>query len=119
MIRGRLELLWDGLAHFEPVANGFVIWEAIENLTTQDNSTGSRALATTPPKGYGYITLFKPVNRTNILRTLSYNPRVQDLLDINPDYRLHTNGFLMETEENVCEITFCYTGTDIWTAIVV
>jgi hypothetical protein len=92
-----LEIIGDGLAHFEPDPHGVLVWEIVDYLISQFDLIRSRTLSKVsfkPPEGYSYIELFNPLNHNDILQTLGSNPCLQDILNINSDYHSNIKGFL-------------------------
>ena len=67
--RGKLELIGDGLANYEPDVSGDLVWEIVEKLIILDLIGGWNLvkISSKPPKGYGYIELFNPPNYNDIL----------------------------------------------------
>jgi len=118
--RGKFKIIGDGLAHFEPDQNGALVWEMLEKLMMRFDLIGDqthRRVSDRPPEGYGYITLFNPSNRNDILTTLSSSPRLQEILNINSDYRLELKGFLIETGENTCKVVLGDVEMNVWEVI--
>ena len=50
---------------------------------------------------------------------LGYCPHLQDLMLINPEYRLHTKGILWDTGENTCKVVLYWAEntSQIWEEI--
>ena len=118
--RGKLELIGDGLAHYEPNLSGDLVWEIVEKLTIPLDLIGGRNLvkiSSKPPKGYGYIELFNPLNRNDILQILGSNPHLQDLISINSDYRLDLKGFLWNVGDNNYRIIVSEVQESLWEEI--
>jgi hypothetical protein len=119
-IRGRLDLIGDGLAHFEPDPHGFLVWEVLDNMMTRFDLIGGRNLSKVsnkPPEGYGYIEIFNPSNCNDILKILGSNPCLQEILNTNLDSRLDLKGFLCATGDNSCKIVLGIGKEDIWSVI--
>ena len=75
--RGKLEILGDGIAHFEPDRSEGLVWVIVEDLMSQFDLIGSREfsrISFMPPEGYFYLELFVPERHNKILRTLGPNP---------------------------------------------
>ena len=49
LARGKLELIGDGLAHYEPDVSGDLVWEIVEKLTIPLDLIGGRNLVKIPP----------------------------------------------------------------------
>ena len=98
--KGIFKLIGNNLAHYESKVDGDPVWEIVDKLTLPLHLIGSKELvrvSTKPPQGYSYIEIFQPLQRTHVMTMLGYCPRLQDLMLINPEYRLHTKGMLLAT----------------------
>src|ERR1700683_271337 len=70
-VKGKLELIGDSLAHFEPDTSEGLVWEAVEDMVSQFDLIGSRQLCMVsfmPPEGYSYLELFIPERQNVVLR---------------------------------------------------
>ena len=88
--KGMLNIIADGVAHFEPDKNGGLVWEIMDNMMSQFDLIGSRQLkilSFTPPEGYSYLELFVSDRRNEILQNLGPNPLLQTVVNINLNYR--------------------------------
>ena len=121
MARGKLELIGDGMAHYESDITGELVWEIVEKLTLPLDLIGGRNLvkvSSKPPQGYSYIQLFDPLYHNDILQFLCSNPTIQDLFSINTNYHLDLRGFLWNLGDNDCRIVICEMMTkSIWEEI--
>ena len=115
-----MDLIGDGLAHFEPDIHGFLVWDVLDNMMTRFDLIGGRNLSKVsnePPEGYGYIKLFDPSNCNDILKKLGSNPRLQEILNTNLDSHLDLKGFLWATGDNSCNMVLGVGKEDIWSKI--
>jgi hypothetical protein len=84
-----LNIIGDGVAHFEPDKNGGLVWKMMDNMMSRFNLIGSRQLKIllfAPPEGYIYLELFVSDRRNAILRNLGPNPLLQTVVNINSNY---------------------------------
>jgi hypothetical protein len=75
-----LNIIGDGVAHFEPDKHGGLVWEIKDDMTSWFDLIESRQLkilSFTPPKGYSYLELFVSDRHNEILRNLGPNPLLQ------------------------------------------
>ena len=120
--KGTFELIGDNVAHYEPDLHGESAWEIVDKLTLPLHLIGSfkySKISSKPPQGYEYAELFNPLHRTQAIAMLGYCPRLQDLLLVNPEYRLDTKGFLWDTGDNTCKIVLYWADntSKIWDEI--
>ena len=120
--KGTFKLIGDNLSHYETKIDGDPAWEIVDKLTLPLYLVGSKELikvSTKPPQGYGYAEIFQPLQCTHIMTMLGYCPRLQDLMLINPEYRLNTKGILWDTGNNTCKVVFYWAEntSQIWEEI--
>jgi hypothetical protein len=99
--RGVLTVIGDGVAHFEPNRREGLVWDVIEAMMARFDLVGGQHLTRasfSPPDGYGYIELFIPTKRNEILEVLGPNPLLQTIINVNPAYRFSAKGALLEKE---------------------
>jgi hypothetical protein len=109
--KGSLELIEDGIAHFEPnVRDGGFVWDILEEMMSHFDLIGARGLSRislNPPEGYSYLSLFIPTRRNVLNAILGPNPLLQAVIDIDPTDRLEIEGFLWEKEEGLLKLIEC------------
>lgn len=114
-VRGRLELIGDGMAHFERSNNERPVWDVVEELVGKIGWVGTnelRIVSSVPPEGYRYIQLFLPEWR-NFILLLGPNPRLQAIIDIDASYRTQFIGVLWKKEtDRYCLEKVLY--MDVW-----
>ena len=62
-VKGKLEFIGDGVAHFEPSIGEGLVWDIVEGLVGRHGWFGSselRKVSSMPPEGYRYLELFLP-----------------------------------------------------------
>jgi hypothetical protein len=87
--KGMLNIIGDGVVHFEPDKNGGLVWEMMDNMMSWFDLIGSRQLkilSFAPPEGYSYLELFVSDSRNKILRNLGPNPLLHTVISINSNY---------------------------------
>ena len=88
-MKGKLELIGDSLAHFEPDTSEGLVWEAVEDMVSQFDLIGSRQLCMVsfmPPEGYSYLELFIPERWNVVLRVLGPNPLLHTVIRVDLNY---------------------------------
>ena len=100
-VRGKLELVGDGMAHFERCKDERQVWDVVDELVGRVDWVGTndlRIISSVPPEGYRYLQLFKPEHRNSILQFLGPNPHLQAVIDIDASYRTRFIGVLWKKE---------------------
>ena len=98
-VRGVLELIGDGVAHFEPDIREGLVWDIIESMMARFDLVGGSQLTRIsylPPDGYSYLQFFITTKRNEILEALGPNPLLQTIININPAYHCVITGVVLE-----------------------
>jgi len=121
--KGSLELIGDGVAHFEPnVRDGGYVWDILEETMSHFDHIGCRGLrkiSHNPPEGYSYLVLFVPTRRNVLSAILGPNPLLQVVIDIDPTDRLEIEGFVFEKEEGLLKLIEGDVQMDAWARVIV
>ena len=102
-IRGKLTLIEDGVAHFEKHKDERLVWEVVDEIISRSEFIGSRQMeiiSFQPPEGYRYSELFHLNHRNDIIRLLGPFPRLQDVVNIDAQYRTMFVGVLWQKQTN-------------------
>ena len=102
--KGVLNIIGDGVAHFEPDKNGGLVWEIMDNMMSRFHLIGSRQLkilSFTPPEGYSYLAPFVSDRCNDIPRNLGPNPLLQTVVNINSNYWSEVEGVIWKKEPNI------------------
>lgn len=114
-----LELIGDGIVHFEPnVRDGGFVWDIVEEMMSHFDLIGARGLrriSLNPPEGYSYLALFIPTKRNVLSAILGPNPLLQAVIDIN---HLEIEGFLWEKEEGLLKFIDGYVQINAWERVI-
>jgi len=108
-IKGKLVLIEDGVAHFEKHKDEKLVWEVVNEIVGRSEFfTGSRQMTIVsfqPPEGYRYSELFHSNYRNDIIRLLGPFPRLQDVVNVDAQYRTEFVGVLWQkwTDKYVLE----------------
>jgi hypothetical protein len=84
-VKGKLEFIGDGVAHFEQSIGEGLVWEIVEGLVGRNEWVGSselRKVSSMPPEGYHYLELFLPEWQNTILQCLGPNPTFKQSLTL-------------------------------------
>jgi hypothetical protein len=115
-IKGKLVLIEDGVAHFEKDKDERLVWEVIDEFVCRLDLIGSRevrVVSSQPPEGYRYSELFHSNYRNDIIRLLGPYPHLQDVVNIDVQYRTEFVGVLWQkwTDKYVLEKEM---DIDVW-----
>jgi hypothetical protein len=119
--RGELEIIGDGMAHFEPDYRGGLVWDIVKDAMGRFSLISGGELSTlsfSPPAGYSYLELFVPTKRNEILSMLGPNPLLQSVIDIDSVYRLSIEGYLIEEEEGFLKVVKANIGMEAWAQVI-
>jgi hypothetical protein len=119
--RGELEIIGDGMAHFELDHRGGLVWDIVKDVMGQFSliSGGELSiLSFSPPAGYTYLKLFVPTKRNEILSMLGLNPLLQSVIDIDSVYCLSIEGDLIEEEEGFLKVVKANIGMEAWAQVI-
>ena len=97
--KGNFKLIGDSLAHFDPYLFGESAWDMVDKLTIPLHLISKEIV-----KISSQTTSRLWIHWNQVSRMLGFCPHLQDLLLINPDYRLDVKGFLWDTGENTPSI---------------
>jgi hypothetical protein len=118
--RGSLQIIGDGVAHLKLDKEEGFAWEILDNVVARLEFIGGREISTIsfcPPKGYGYVQLFTPSERGDLLK-LGPTPSLQTIIDIDPAHRIYVKGFLWGMGMGVLEVEVSVKGVDVWKLVV-
>ena len=119
--RGGLEIIGDGMAHYEPDYRGGLVWGIVKDAMGRFSliSGGELSiLSFTTPAGYSYLELFVPTKHNEILSMLGPNPLLQSVIDIDSVYRLSIEGYLVEEEEGFLKVVKANIGMEAWVQVI-
>jgi hypothetical protein len=100
-IRGSVKIIGDHFAHFERNRHEGYVWDILEEVVTRFEFIGSgrmRIISSTPPLGYKYVELFHIERRNEVLQSLGAFPRLQAIINVNPNYRMEFIGVIWPSE---------------------
>lgn len=115
--KGMLNIIGDGVAHFEQDKNGGLVWEIMDNMMSRFDLIGSRQLrilSFTPPEGYSYLELFVSDRRNEILMNLGPKPLLQTVVNINSNHRSEVEGVIFEKEPNIICFFKGFIKENVW-----
>ena len=115
-IKGRLEFIGDGVAHFEQSIGEELVWDIVEGLVGRNLWVGSselRKVSSMPPEGYRYLELFLPEWRNMILQLFGPNPLLQAVADAHASYRTQFFGVLWQKETDKYSLEM-ELNMDVW-----
>lgn len=119
--RGELEIIGDGMAHFEPDHRGGLVWDIVKDVMGRFSLISGGDLSTlsfSPPAGYSYLELFVSTKRNEILSMLGPNPLLRSVIDIDQAYRLSIKGFLHEKEEGFLKVVKANIEMEVWVQVI-
>jgi hypothetical protein len=115
-VKGKLEFIGDGVAHFEQSIGEGLVWDIVEGLVGRNEWVGGSELckvSSVPPEGYRYLVLFLPEWRNTILQCLGPNPLLQTIIDIDAGYRTQFFGVLWQKETDKYSLEM-ELNMDVW-----
>jgi hypothetical protein len=119
--RGELEIIGDGMAHFEPDRKGGLVWDIVKDVMGRFSFISGGELSTlsfNPPAGYSYLKLFVPTKHNEILSMLGPNPLLHSVINIDPAYCLSIKGFLLE-KEGFLKVVKASIEMEAWVQVIV